>query len=183
MLPVLQMNVEQDSTGKTEWCAAFNTEHGTLIGRAITPDGAVLDLAAQITSFRVRPKRAIPMIDISKWRETFERSINQPAMSADILGIKQPDNWDYARWREAVNAASKPENPSVGRIVWYIPTKGEFENVKGGVMAAMITRVRDHNVVDIQVFMVDQPGTRYVSQVEYGGALHSGTWVWPIKQN
>ena len=71
-------------------------------------------------------------------------------------------------------------NPSVGRIVHFIPrdyTAGPSP-VAGEPLAAIITRVHNESLVNLTVFNPDG-SIEGLTSVPFGDDNRENTWIWP----
>jgi hypothetical protein len=156
--PMLQMNFEQDSSGKPgEWAAYFTDVQGSIyVGRAATPEAAVLDLAGKIRQEMNRKSFAGKVAN----------ALNQTLPS--ILPGHQIDTPE---------TVAKINN--VGKIVWYLPASDDVTEQAGQILPGIITREWAGSHMDLQVFGNKGIFTRY--SVEWSGSGNSGTWDWPKK--
>lgn len=154
--PMLQMNFEQDSTGKPgEWAAYFTDAQGSIyVGRAATPEAAILDLGAKIRQEQNR----------KSFSSRVTNALNQPVGNPFL--IPEP----VAETR-AVN---------VGKIVHYMPGSDDVEQ-PGQVLPAIITKEWDGGKMDLQVFNNKVSGTSSRYSVEHSMSANAGTWDWPKK--
>lgn len=133
-----------------------------LEGRGHTFADAILDLAAGIKDARAQQGEGI-----------LAKALKQPTGSWPNVMPKHP----------ADGGVVATQKPSVGRIVWYYPDRGEIEGHKDGPLPAFVTRVVDGLNVNLQVIL-DGQGSRFVPGVDYGGdktLIPAGTWLWPTK--
>jgi hypothetical protein len=157
--PMLQMNFEQDSSGKPgEWAAYFTDVQGSIyVGRAATPEAAVLDLAGKIRQEMNRKSFAGKVAN----------ALNQPLPS--ILPGHQIDTPE--------TVADMTRIANVGKTVWYMPASDDVAEA-GRILPAIITREWAGSRMDLYVFG-SQAFIR--SSVEWSASKNSGTWDWPKK--
>jgi hypothetical protein len=156
----LTMNVEQDSTGNTEYVAALYTPAiGLHQGRGASPENAILALAGKIRQEQNRKSFAGAIANAlnQPFPSTFPGNHDVPETVADISAIK-----------------------NVGKIVHYTPGAGDVEDA-GQVLPAIITREWPGSRMDLQVFGNKVTGTSTRYSVEWSASGNSGTWDWMKK--
>lgn len=71
------------------------------------------------------------------------------------------------------------KQPSIGRIINYVPT--EEEKLKWGgveIQPAIITRVWNISMLNLKVF-TNSPTDVWKASVEHDGNKSAGSWHWP----
>jgi len=118
--------------------------------------------------------------------EEFERGITHAFVegkTAHTYVMNQATVWSYVDPTEKPNAPALP-----GRIVWYMPTEKEAEQIPGidfskyyaeNYLPAMIVRGFSDGKVNLKVFC--GPFDFYVEDVPYTNTAKMRTWRWPIK--
>jgi hypothetical protein len=152
----LTMNVEQDSTGNTEYVAALYTPSvGLNQGRGTSPEAAILDLASKIRQAQ----------NLKSFSGRVANALAQPIGNIPIL---EPVAETVARIT------------NVGKIVHYMPGSDDVEQ-PGQVLPAIITKEWGGGKMDLQVFNNKVSGTSSRFSVEYSPSRTAGTWDWPKK--
>jgi hypothetical protein len=179
----LTLNYEYDGSGNIIWCAMFySPEIGRHTGQGLAPHLAVIALSQTIMEWDLNKcrKQGTPLffeqakaLTAEDFSKAYTRAMNQPRAHVPI--IPADAQVDYY-----------PQAPSVGRIVWYYPDKGEIDGVNPGqYLPAVITKVVDKFTVNLNVFP-DKHGMsdRFVPGVDFRGAnaVPVGVWTWPEKQ-
>jgi hypothetical protein len=156
----LTMNIEQDSTGKTEYVAALYTPAvGLNQGRGTSPEAAILDLAGKIRQAQ----------SLKSFSNRVTNALNQPVGNPFLIHEPVPET--VAEGARTVN---------VGKIVHYMPGSDDVEQ-PGQVLPAIITKEWGGGKMDLQVFNNKVSGTSSRYSVEHSMSANAGTWDWPKK--